>query len=199
MEPLKGHQGLQTPCWIVQWADNFPDMAHRRRPISCSPAGSRMVVFSSHFDHSTVWSLSNVPRNLFIFPQLRIDGSCRRKQPFSPDSGRRGSSCVFTVLPCISQSSVLRRALDTRHHKHSAAIIGLCSRAECPSWCEDRAEPPHNRPVHCWRSGLQVRVVLQLRWLCIFTVLPAGSPNSVRCALIRAAVFGRFQRRRNAA
>ena len=41
----------------------------------------------------------------------------------------------------------------------SVAIIGLCSRTECPSRCEDRAAPPHYRPVHCQRS-LQVRVVL---------------------------------------
>jgi hypothetical protein len=41
----------------------------------------------------------------------------------------------------------------------SFAIIGLCSRTECPSRCEDRAAPPHYRPVHCQRS-LQVRVVL---------------------------------------
>jgi hypothetical protein len=42
----------------------------------------------------------------------------------------------------------------------SVAIIGLRSRTECPPWCEDLAEPPHYRPVHCRRSRLQVRVVL---------------------------------------
>jgi hypothetical protein len=41
----------------------------------------------------------------------------------------------------------------------SVAIIGLCSRAECPSRCEDHAEPSHYRPVR-WRSRMQVRVVL---------------------------------------
>jgi hypothetical protein len=42
----------------------------------------------------------------------------------------------------------------------SVAIVGLRSWTECPPWCEDRAEPPHYRPVHGRRSGLQVRVVL---------------------------------------
>ncbi len=66
----------------------------------------------------------------------------------------------------------------------SVAITGLCSRTECPPRCEDLAEPPRYRPVHCGRSRLQVRVVLQPQWLSNRTVLPVGSSNSVRRALM---------------
>src|SRR5215471_1027240 len=72
--------------------------------------------------------------------------------------GRRNHASVSTCyVSCSHRSYDEPWLLDIT--STSVAIIGLCSRTECPSRREDLAEPPHDRSVHR-RSRLQVRVVL---------------------------------------
>jgi hypothetical protein len=140
-------------------------------------------------------------RRFLIFPARRIDDICcwEQRSP-SYHFGRRGdhaclSTCYVSCSHWLYDEPWLLDIAST-----SVAIIGLCSRTECPPRREDLAEPPHYRPVHGRRSRLQVRVVLQPRRLSVRTVLPAGSPSSIRPgALILAAIIGRFRRRKNAA
>jgi hypothetical protein len=108
----------------------------------CDPLATREVDF---FDFSTA---------------MHIDGICywNNDLPLS-HSGRGGNHvCLSTCyVSCSHLSYDEPWLLDIT--STSIAIIGLCSRTECPPRCEDLAEPPHYRPVRR-RSRLQVRVVL---------------------------------------
>src|SRR5215831_16290109 len=103
------------------------------------------------------WQLS---RRFLSFSTKHIDGiwswnnDLRRNIPAEGEDHACLSTCYVS---CSHWSHDEPWLLDIT--RTSVAIIGLCSGTECPPRCEDRAEPPHYRPVHR-RSRLQVRVVL---------------------------------------
>ena len=107
-------------------------------------------------------SLINAPVDFLIFPQRSIDAEFvvgdNDLHRIIPGEGGDHACLSTRYVSCSHRSYDERRLLDIT--STSVAIIGLCSRNEYSPRCEDLAEPPHYRPVHCRRSRLQVRGVL---------------------------------------
>jgi hypothetical protein len=107
-----------------------------------------------------VWFVGNAQEEFDVSSRTRVDGvwSWTDDVHLMPlEGGENHASLSTCYVFCSHRSYDEPWLLDIT--STSVAIIGLCSRTECPSRCEDRAAPPHHRPVH-WRSRLQVRVVL---------------------------------------
>lgn len=123
--------------------------------LTCHPAASRSLGLSTGV---TRWQRA---KSISTFPQRYIDGTCCWNNDLSLNHSEEGGDHAFLstcYVSCSHRSYDEPWLLDIT--STSVAIIGLCSRTECPPRCEDLAEPPHYRPVHCRRSRLQVRVVL---------------------------------------
>jgi hypothetical protein len=128
-----------------------------------------------------------------LFHKRHIDGVGSWNNDLHPFRRRGNHHASLSTCSVFSSHRINDEPWLLDIKSTSVAITGLCGRTECPSRCQDLAEPSHDRPVR-WGSGLQVRVVLQPRWLSILTVLPADNPSSGRPrALIQAAIIGRFR------